>query len=135
MIRHSSLLLLLALPLVAACDVAVGPPAVTGSVRISVPGNQVVVFRQPRLYAYPHANVTRLDVRDDYSRVEFRSSAGLFPAFRDLQLQLRSRGWERSRYRERRDRIEATFVQGRARLTVDLRDRGRDGYRLELRSR
>jgi hypothetical protein len=129
------LFLLLALPLVAACDVVVGPPVVTGSIRISVPGSPVVMYRQPRLYAYPHAEVTRLDLRDESSRVEFRSSAALAAVFRDLDAQLRSHGWQRTSYRERRDRIEATYAQGRARITVDLRNRGRDGYRLDLRTR
>jgi hypothetical protein len=133
--RRPVLLLALLFPLLAACDVVVSPPAVVGTIRISLPGDPVVVYRQPRLLAYPGAQVTRVDLRDERSRVEFRSSASLLAVYRDVELQLLASGWSRSSYRERGDRIDATFVQGSARLTVDLRDRGRDGYRLDLRAR
>jgi hypothetical protein len=130
-------LVLIFVLLLTACDVTLGPPAVTGTLRISLPGDPVVVYRQPQLLAYPHAEVTRLDLRDDRSRVEFRSRATLAAVYQDLHLQLRAAGWERTTYRERRDRFEATYARGRGRLEVDLRDRGgRDAdFRLDLRAR
>jgi hypothetical protein len=134
--RLIPLLLAVAL-LLPACDVTLGPPAVTGTVRIALPGDPVVVYRQPRLLAYPGAEVTRLDLRDDRSRVEFRASASLAAVYDDLHRQLLRAGWERSRYRERSDRVEATYLRARARITLDLHDRGGrdDDYRLDLRTR
>ena len=102
-----------------------------------MPGDPVFVYRQPQLLAYPRAEVTRLDLRDDRSRVEFRSPASLEMVYRELRLQLRAAGWERTSDRERRDRLDSTYERGGSRLEVDLRDRGgrNDDFRLDLRTR
>lgn len=128
--------LLLALILITGCDVMITPPAVSGGVRVSTSADPVVVYRSPRMNAYPGAEVTRKELRDARSRVEFRTAASLTQVYTHHHNQLTRAGWRRSEFRQRPNRVDATYVRGSASIELQLNRRGRSGdYRLELRHR
>lgn len=94
------------------------------------------LFERPCIFAFPQARLTGLERDRAGGKVEFNTQSSLDPVYIHFHLQLRAEGWERSKFDQKNNRVEATYERGGDRFDLDLRRQGNSGgYRLEVEYR
>jgi len=119
--------------LLSGCTVAVRPGG-SSTTTTTVHSQGVIVWAHLGLeFHFPGVVVIERQAGPHHFNTVFRSDASLHAVYDDVDARMRARGWHRTRYDERRDRITAEYVRGRERAHVDVRQEGHSGrYRLKI---
>lgn len=117
--------------LLSGCTVAVRPG---GPSKTTERSQQVIVWAQLGLqFHFPGVVVVERHAGPHHFDTRFRSDASLYGVYDDVDARMRARGWRRTRYQEKHDRIEAEYVRGGERSKVEVRQEGHSGhYRLKI---
>lgn len=116
--------------LLSGCTVAVRPGTSTSSVHTQ----NVIVWADLGLeFHFPGVVVIERQAGPHHFNTRFRSDASLYGVYDDVDSRMRARGWRRTRYGERPNRITAEYARGGEHAHVEVQQEGRSGrYRLTI---